>query len=82
MPINGYTVVKVISASKWEARERLGETVTAWLSAHPELEVIETLILQSSDTQYHCLSCILFATGRTDVTPQRDGSHYRRIPDV
>ena len=55
-----FTGVKVFSATKARERESLGETITAWISAHPEYEIMDTTITQSSDTEFHCLSITLF----------------------
>jgi len=60
MAITGYTSVKVFSATRHVEREKLGEHVTEWLGANPRLEVVDTQVLQSSDTAYHCHTIILF----------------------
>ncbi len=52
--------VKVFSTTKFREREMLGETITAWLKEHPELEVIDCDVLQSSDQEFHCLSVVIF----------------------
>ncbi len=56
-PFNG---VKVFSATMQQDRERLGETITAWLTAHPRVRVVDKVIRQSSDDAFHCLSVVLF----------------------
>src|SRR6476659_8757596 len=43
--------VKVFSATMFAARDQLGETVTAWLAAHPQLVVTDFVVTQSSDSQ-------------------------------
>lgn len=60
MPITGYMHVKTFCATQTEHREQLGETVTAWLAAHDQLEVVAAQVLQSSDTVKHALSIVLF----------------------
>jgi hypothetical protein len=60
MPLAGYTVVKTITATRHDERERLGEKVTEWLAQHPQLEVVATRVLQSSDSTHHCSSIFLF----------------------
>ena len=57
MEING---VKVFSTTKFREREMLGETITDWLNRHPEIEILDTTVRQSSDQEFHCLSIILF----------------------
>lgn len=58
--INGYSAVKVFTATKANDRERLGEAVTTWLTANPRFEVVNTSITQSSDEAFHCLSIVVF----------------------
>jgi hypothetical protein len=62
MAINDYKSVKVFSATKMQDREVLGEKVTDWLSRNRELTVVDTVISQSSDSEFHCLSIVLFLT--------------------
>ena len=64
MPIAGFTQVKTFVATKRDAREGLGETITAWLAEHPQLKVVDKIVLQSSDAVVHCLSCVLFLRER------------------
>jgi folate-dependent tRNA-U54 methylase TrmFO/GidA len=54
------TGVKIFSTTLARDREVLGETITRWLSEHPELEILEKQVRQSSDSQFHCLSVTLF----------------------
>lgn len=58
--VNGYDGLKLFSATKALEREALGERVTAWLDKHPELTVVDTIIRQSSDQQFHCVSITVF----------------------
>ena len=60
MPLCGYSVVHVISTTRHEEREHLGEKITEWLAQHPQLTVVEALVLQSSDSTHHCLAAFLF----------------------
>lgn len=55
-----YTGAKVFSATKAREREDLGTGLTAWLAAHPNIEVVNTVVRQSSDNEFHCLSIIVF----------------------
>jgi hypothetical protein len=55
-----FTGVKVFSATKAREREELGETVTRWLRANADLEVLDKVVSQSSDDEFHCLSIVLF----------------------
>jgi hypothetical protein len=51
---------KVFSATKAKEREELGENITRWLREHPEFEILEKIITQSSDREFHCLTITLF----------------------
>lgn len=59
-----YEVVKVFSATKARDRGSLGERVTAFVRAFPELEVVGKCVRQSSDAEFHCLTIVLFFRGR------------------
>jgi hypothetical protein len=41
--------VKVFSATMAQERENLGEKVTAWIREHPQFQVVDTIVTQSSD---------------------------------
>ena len=60
----GYTGVKVFTATKAVERERLGDALSAWLSADPSIEVVDTVVRQSSDHTFHCLSIVVFFRSR------------------
>lgn len=63
---NQYTHVKVFSATKAMEREALGEKITVFLAEHPKLEVVNTEVRQSSDSEFHCLSITLFMKVRVE----------------
>jgi hypothetical protein len=63
-----FTGVKVFSATKAKEREELGETITRWIRANADLEVVDRVVSQSSDDEFHCLSIILFYR-RRNATP-------------
>jgi hypothetical protein len=52
--------MKVFSATKAKEREELGSRVTAWLRERPQVEVVDKIITQSSDREFHCLTITLF----------------------
>ena len=52
--------VKVFSATKAKERDELGETITRWLRGNPELQVVDRVVSQASDDEFHCLSIVLF----------------------
>jgi hypothetical protein len=62
-----YTGVKVFSATKAKEREELGETITRWLRSNADLEIVERVVSQSSDDEFHCLSIVLFYRPRGGV---------------
>lgn len=55
-----FTGLKVFSATMARDREVLGDKVTEWIRTHDELEVVDTLVRQSSDHAFHCLSVTIF----------------------
>ena len=56
-----YSGVKVFSATKARERESLGERITEWLSAtSKKYEVVNTVVTQSSDREFHCLTITVF----------------------
>ena len=64
--MKAFTGVKVFSATKAREREELGGSITAWLKANPEVEVVDREVTQSSDNEFHCLSIVLFYRLRED----------------
>ncbi len=52
--------VKVFSATMARDREVLGERVTTWIRSNPELDIQSTVVVQSSDQGFHCLSIVVF----------------------
>jgi hypothetical protein len=55
-----FTGVKVFSATKAREREDLGEQVTRWIRANPDARIIDKIVTQSSDAEFHCLTITLF----------------------
>ncbi|EDM80043.1 hypothetical protein PPSIR1_20489 [Plesiocystis pacifica SIR-1] len=56
-----YNGVKVFSATKAREREALGDRITDWLRANGgKVEVVETIVTQSSDREFHCLTITVF----------------------
>lgn len=52
--------VKVFSATKAKEREMLGDMITEWIRVNPSNEVIDKIVTQSSDSEFHCLTITLF----------------------
>ena len=55
-----FTGVKVFSATKAKEREELGDNVTRWLAEHPNVRIVDKVVTQSSDKEFHCLTITLF----------------------
>jgi hypothetical protein len=55
--ING---VAVFSATKFKEREELGEQVTRWIRNNPSATIVDTVVRQSSDASFHCLTIVIF----------------------
>lgn len=55
-----YNAVKVFSATLAKQRESLGERVTDWIRRHPDAKIVDKIVTQSSDAEFHCLSITLF----------------------
>jgi folate-dependent tRNA-U54 methylase TrmFO/GidA len=58
--MDGFTGVKVFSTTLARDRETMGENITRWLAEHPEVEVVDRTVTQSSDKAFHCLTITLF----------------------
>lgn len=58
------TGVKVFSATKAKEREGLGEQVTKWIRNNPEAEIVDKIVTQSSDSEFHCLTITVFYRGK------------------
>jgi hypothetical protein len=52
--------VRVFSATMAKERERLGEQVTDWIRRNPNAEVVDKVVTQSSDSEFHCITITLF----------------------
>ena len=54
------TGVKVFSATKAKERELLGELITDWIRSHKDYDIVDKIVTQSSDSEFHCLTITLF----------------------
>jgi hypothetical protein len=50
----------VFSATKARERSELGAKVTDWLRANAGVEIVDKVVTQSSDQEFHCLTITLF----------------------
>jgi len=60
-----FTGVKVFSATKAKEREELSENVNRWIKANADVEVVDRVVRQSSDNEFHCYSLTLFYKQRS-----------------
>jgi hypothetical protein len=51
---------KVFTATKAKDREELGEVITRWIANNPRAKIIDKIVTQSSDSEFHCLSITVF----------------------
>ncbi len=57
---NDFNGVKVFSATMMQDRERLGQRITSWIRDHPTYAIVDTIVTQSSDEAFHCITMTLF----------------------
>ena len=55
-----FTGVKVFAATKAKEREELSENVNRWIRSNQDLEIVDKVVSQSSDDEFHCYSLIIF----------------------
>lgn len=60
MQVAAFDSVKVFSATKARDRDLLGDMITDWLRANPGVDVVDKIVTQSSDSEFHCLAITLF----------------------
>ncbi|GMT97274.1 hypothetical protein KH5H1_13930 [Corallococcus caeni] len=60
MGVISFTGVKVFSTTLARDRENMGENITKWLKENSAVEVVDKIVTQSSDKEFHCLTITLF----------------------
>lgn len=55
-----FTGVKVFSTTLARDREQMGETITKWIKYNPHADIVDKIVTQSSDKEFHCLTVTLF----------------------
>jgi hypothetical protein len=60
MGVISFTGVKVFSTTLARDRENMGENITKWLKENPNVDVVDKIVTQSSDKEFHCLTITLF----------------------
>jgi len=58
--IVNFTGIKVFSTTLARDRESMGENITKWLRENPDAEIVDKVVTQSSDKEFHCLTITLF----------------------
>lgn len=58
LPVH-YNAVKVFTGTTCRERRELGERVTAWIHETTPF-IVDTVVRQSSDREYHCISITIF----------------------
>jgi hypothetical protein len=51
---------KVFTATKAKDREELGEVLTRWIRDNPRARILDKIVTQSSDSEFHCLTITVF----------------------
>ncbi len=59
-PLPTFTGVKVFSTTLARDREALSDRITKWIRDNPQVEIVDQLVRQSSDKEFHCLSILFF----------------------
>ena len=57
---------KVFTAMKAKDRDGLGDVLTQWIHDNPKARIIDKVVTQSSDREFHCLSITIFYDKPTD----------------
>ena len=60
MAVTNFTGVKVFSTTLARDRENMGENITKWLKENTSVDVVDKIVTQSSDKEFHCLTITLF----------------------
>ena len=55
-----FTGMKVFSTTLARDREAMGDNITRWLQGHQDLEIVDKVVTQSSDKEFHCLTITFF----------------------
>ncbi|MFL5318899.1 MAG: hypothetical protein ACJ790_04525 [Myxococcaceae bacterium] len=58
-PVN-FSGVKVFSTTLARDREAMGDNITKWIRENPNAEIVDKIVTQSSDKEFHCLTVTLF----------------------
>ena len=62
-----FTGMKIFSTTLARDREAMGDNITRWLRDNQQLEIVDKIVTQSSDKEFHCLTITLFYRERPRV---------------
>ena len=57
---NSFDSIKVFSTTLARDCEVMGENITRWLKDNPNIEIVDRVVTQSSDKEFHCLTITIF----------------------
>jgi hypothetical protein len=60
MAMQSFTGIKVFSTTLARDRETMGENITRWIKENSNVEIVDKVVTQSSDKEFHCLTITLF----------------------
>ena len=52
--------VKIFSTTLARDRDALSDRITRWIRENPQVEIVDQVVTQSSDKEFHCLSITFF----------------------
>ena len=55
-----FSGMKIFSTTLARDREQMGDNVTRWIHDNAQLEIVDKIVTQSSDKEFHCLTITLF----------------------
>ena len=59
-----FNAIKVFSTTLARDREQMGENITRWLKDNSGIEIVDKIVTQSSDKEFHCLTVTIFYKSR------------------
>jgi hypothetical protein len=57
---SAFNGAKIFSATKMGDRNLLGDRITTWLREHADYDIVDKVVTQSSDAEFHCIAVTLF----------------------
>ena len=55
-----FTGMKIFSTTLARDREQMGDNITRWMHENQQVEIVDKIVTQSSDKEFHCLTITLF----------------------